>query len=72
VLCDFGVSRIVEEIVQATGVTTSGVAEGTLRWSAPEVISSDKPERFTAASDIWSFGCTGYEVSLNISNPFQE
>lgn len=61
-LCDFGISRIIEDALESTGFTTSGVVEGSLRWSAPEVVSNDEPTRFTQASDIWSFGCTGYEI----------
>lgn len=61
-LCDFGISRIVEEVLEPTGTTTSGVMEGTVRWSAPEVILGEERTRFIPASDVWSFGCTGYEI----------
>jgi serine/threonine protein kinase len=63
VLCDFGMSQIIEEELEPSGTTTSGVREGTLRWSAPEVVSGENPGRSIPASDVWSFGCTGYEVS---------
>jgi serine/threonine protein kinase len=63
VLCDFGLSQIVEEVLEPTGCTTTSTA-GSLRWDAPEVLASDAPTRLTPASDVWSFGCTGYEVSI--------
>lgn len=35
---------------------------GPLRWQAPELSSDDEPTKQT--SDVWSFGCTAFEVSI--------
>ena len=38
-----------------------------LRWLAPEII---KFQKFSTASDVWAFGCTLYEISMNGTLPF--
>ena len=74
-LTDFGLAKVIEELAGPTGNTTSMCA-GCVRWQAPELIwdtisdqgedtgDAPKPSSPTRASDIWSFGCTAYEVRL--------
>ena len=74
-LTDFGLAKVIEELAGPTGNTTSTFA-GCVRWQAPELIcgtrsdqvddtgDAPKPSSPTFASDIWSFGCTVYEVRL--------
>lgn len=66
ILSDFGLSIDVPE----PSVDTSG---GSLRWRAPELLfdAADDDSDWLAsapnvASDVWSFGCTAYEVGLCI------
>jgi serine/threonine protein kinase len=51
-LCDFGLSRIMEETYQ----TTAGSGRS-LRWKSPELIGEGEP-RETVHSDIYAFGMT--------------
>ena len=50
-----------QDLIGPTGYTPSNPEVGPLRWQAPEFLEDDtcKPGLF---SDIWSFGCTEYEV----------
>jgi serine/threonine protein kinase len=59
VVADFGVSFIGMTNV---GTTTSADFAGSVNWMAPELLTVDRPEP-TKESDMWSFGCTCYEVS---------
>ncbi|KZT20454.1 kinase-like protein [Neolentinus lepideus HHB14362 ss-1] len=68
VLSDFGLSRIVEDLVGPTGNTTS-TAGGTIRWMAPELVNAGEDifeVRPTLRSDVWSFGCTSYELMTGL------
>ncbi|EDR03980.1 uncharacterized protein LACBIDRAFT_306303 [Laccaria bicolor S238N-H82] len=72
-LTDFGLAKVIEELAGPTGNTTSSCA-GSVRWQAPELIfdtgsdqddymgDAPKPSSPTPASDVWSFGCTAYEI----------
>ncbi|KAG8892457.1 hypothetical protein FRB99_002696, partial [Tulasnella sp. 403] len=51
-LCDFGLSKVLDNA--PSGLTSSGLGAGTLRWMAPELLNGQKP---TTQSDIYSFGC---------------
>ncbi len=62
VICDFGLSQVIEEITRPEGLTVSNPSVGPLRWQAPELLEDDSPS--TQASDVWSFGCTALEVSI--------
>jgi serine/threonine protein kinase len=55
-LADFGISRIAM-IVNAPVERVLG----TTNWMAPELFS-DRSTLPTQKSDIWTFGCTCYEV----------
>ena len=58
-LCDFGLAKLV-------GSQTSGSRKGsgTLRWESPELLHGQTK---SAASDVWAFGMTIYEVCVQIS-----
>ncbi|KZV78773.1 kinase-like protein, partial [Exidia glandulosa HHB12029] len=56
-LCDFGLSRLLENS-QSTRQTG---AKGTLRWMAPELVLEDDA-RHTYSSDIWACGCLCIEA----------
>ena len=57
VLCDFGVSRFMEQ----GNLTTSEGFKGTLRWTSPEQLNSEKCIHSVSA-DVWSWGMTALEV----------
>jgi serine/threonine protein kinase len=41
------------------------MVQGSIRWQAPEIVLDDENNQklqLTFASDVWSFGCTAYEV----------
>jgi serine/threonine protein kinase len=70
VLSDFGLSKVIDELVTSTGNVTS-TQGGCVRWQAPELVvvgNADLDDQLTPArsvtrvSDVWSFGCTAYEV----------
>ena len=67
-LADFGLANLVDEdILRWTSIQTTGhQSSGTLRWQAPELIDppSDESVKATPASDIYSFACVCYEVSV--------
>lgn len=52
-ICDFGLSRVADAIVQLTG------GRGTVQWMAPEVIAH---EDYKNAADIYSFGVVLWEM----------
>ncbi|KAF9477392.1 kinase-like protein [Pholiota conissans] len=59
-LCDFGLSQVVEDLGRPAGLTMSNPSVGPLRWQAPELSCDDEPTKPT--SDVWSFGCTAFEL----------
>ncbi|KIM37613.1 hypothetical protein M413DRAFT_448407 [Hebeloma cylindrosporum] len=61
VLCDFGLSQVVEDLGRPTGFTLSNPDTGPVRWQAPEFLEGEV-EPATLASDVWSFGCTAFEL----------
>lgn len=66
VLTDFGLSKVIEDLVGSSGNTTNSI-DGSVRWQAPELVLDDDGEivRLTFSSDIWAFACTAYEVRLS-------
>ncbi|EJW71776.1 serine/threonine protein kinase [Wuchereria bancrofti] len=62
-IADFGLSRGVEGSVEQEYTTNGGKIP--VRWTAPEAITHRK---FTAASDVWSFGVVIWEVIYLIRN----
>lgn len=64
VICDFGLSQIIEDLMRPEGLTVSNPSVGPLRWQAPELLEDESPS--TQASDVWSFGCTALEVSISV------
>ncbi|KXN84112.1 Serine/threonine-protein kinase HT1 [Leucoagaricus sp. SymC.cos] len=64
-LADFGLSHVVMTVQD----TTQG-SEGSIRWMAPELLG-ERPTPPTRESDIWSFGCTCYEI-LTGNIPFHK
>lgn len=57
-IADFGLSRGLEGSAEQEYTTNGGKIP--VRWTAPEAITHRK---FTAASDVWSFGVVMWEVS---------
>ncbi|KAF8316461.1 kinase-like domain-containing protein, partial [Cantharellus anzutake] len=55
-ICDFGLSRILDD--NPTGLTSTVVGM-TLRFSAPELLHS---ERKTVETDVYAYGCACIEV----------
>ncbi|KAK1219764.1 hypothetical protein PQX77_017504 [Marasmius sp. AFHP31] len=56
-LSDFGMANVHHDL----STTTSGLAAGSARWMAPELIFSSGP-RATFASDMYSFGIVLWEI----------
>ncbi|PPR04154.1 hypothetical protein CVT24_010714 [Panaeolus cyanescens] len=61
VLCDFGLSNVIEGLGRPEGMTLSSPDFGPLRWQGPEFMDEDY-EQATLASDVWSYGCTAFEL----------
>ncbi|KDQ53397.1 hypothetical protein JAAARDRAFT_434477 [Jaapia argillacea MUCL 33604] len=53
-VCDFGLTRRVEKVATMTATPSGISALGHIRFSAPELFSSDQPTR---ASDVFAFAC---------------
>uniref|UniRef100_A0A0M3J689 receptor protein-tyrosine kinase n=1 Tax=Anisakis simplex TaxID=6269 RepID=A0A0M3J689_ANISI len=67
-IADFGLSRgLVEGSVEQEYTTNGGKIP--VRWTAPEAITHRK---FTAASDVWSFGVVMWEVCSFGERPYWE
>jgi serine/threonine protein kinase len=67
-LADFGLTTFAESQIVGWSTATAN-ATGTARWLAPELLApefdnNDNPGRTSLASDIYSFACVGYEVTL--------
>lgn len=62
-LCDFGLSKVIEDLGRPTGLTLSSPDVGPIRWQPPEFLE-DIDEPATLTSDVWSYGCTAFEVSF--------
>ncbi|KAG8970627.1 hypothetical protein FRC05_000563 [Tulasnella sp. 425] len=58
-LCDFGLSTLL--MVNPATMTMSTVGVGTVRWCAPELLTSNVPEK-TPASDVWAFAALALEI----------
>ncbi len=69
-LCDFGYSRTTWRHAISLGVT-DGPGFGTVPWMAPEMIYNDSntDTRKDIKCDIWSLGCTIFELLANM-NPY--
>lgn len=74
VLSDFGLSKVLDDLEGPSGNTTTTFA-GSVRWQAPELLFDGEDEDEdgkplpppvgpTLPADVWSFGCTIYEVGL--------
>ncbi|KAG8936920.1 hypothetical protein FRC02_010010 [Tulasnella sp. 418] len=58
-LCDFGLSKFIDDALHITGFTTTTRGGGTMRFLAPELLN-DCPR--SPKSDIWAFGCLVIQV----------
>ncbi len=63
-LCDFGLSRILDGL--PSGHTTS-MQGGTPRYLAPELVDPDDDVFPTTNSDVFAFACTCVQVGRIIS-----
>uniref|UniRef100_A0A0N4US78 receptor protein-tyrosine kinase n=1 Tax=Dracunculus medinensis TaxID=318479 RepID=A0A0N4US78_DRAME len=66
-IADFGLSRGLEGSIEQEYTTNGGKIP--VRWTAPEAITHRK---FTAASDVWSFGVVMWEVCSFGERPYWE
>ncbi|CAD6192041.1 unnamed protein product [Caenorhabditis auriculariae] len=64
-IADFGLSRGVEGTVEQEYTTNGGKIP--VRWTSPEAITHRK---FTASSDVWSFGVVVWEVCSYGERPY--
>uniref|UniRef100_A0A5S6QD80 receptor protein-tyrosine kinase n=1 Tax=Trichuris muris TaxID=70415 RepID=A0A5S6QD80_TRIMR len=64
-IADFGLSRVPTDSDEQTYTTKGGKIP--VRWTAPEAIAYRK---FTAASDVWSFGIVMWEVLSYGERPY--
>jgi serine/threonine protein kinase len=66
-ICDFGLTRIIQEEVD-TGMTTSTTHTGTARYLAYELVRNmGSPDANpTLATDIYALGCLGMEVGSEL------
>jgi len=61
-LSDFGLSQVIGDLVGPTGITPSTQA-GPIRWQSPEIVMDvSETSRPQLPGDVWSFGCTAYEL----------
>ncbi|PPR05804.1 hypothetical protein CVT26_010154 [Gymnopilus dilepis] len=60
-ICDFGLSKVLEDLGCPSGFSLSNPGIGPLRWLAPELMEDDEQPAIPA-SDVWSFGCTAFEL----------
>lgn len=60
-LCDFGLSRMIEETT--LWHTTATTAPGTIRWKAPELLSGEQ-RTVTKKADIYAYGMTCFVSSF--------
>ncbi|KAK7457133.1 hypothetical protein VKT23_010433 [Stygiomarasmius scandens] len=64
-LSDFGLAKVIEEICSPQPpeyiATLSDTGVGPIRWQAPELLKDDTSHP-QMPGDIWSFGCTNYEL----------
>ncbi|KAH7926547.1 kinase-like protein [Leucogyrophana mollusca] len=72
-IADFGLSIIAQDSNIHFTVTATSNGQGSLPWMAPELFDIVNPEqrRKSCASDIYAFGCVGYEIYAG-RPPFSE
>ncbi|KAH7924272.1 kinase-like protein [Leucogyrophana mollusca] len=72
-IADFGLSIIAEDSNIHFTVTATSNGQGSIPWMAPELFDHINPERRrkSCASDIYAFGCVGYEIYAG-RPPFSE
>jgi len=66
-VADFGLSRRVQTEDNTGDYYRSSSGVIPVRWTAPEGITS---QRFSSASDVWSFGITCVEIFLDGGRPY--
>ena len=66
-VADFGLSRIVEDTMRLYYRSQGGMVP--IRWTAPEALES---QRYSTASDVWSFGIVMCEVYTGGDMPYPD
>ncbi|KIM25686.1 hypothetical protein M408DRAFT_26013 [Serendipita vermifera MAFF 305830] len=64
-LCDFGLTRLVNDELE-TGLTTTTPHTGTLLYLAYELVRLTGKAIPTTATDVYAFGCLAYEFIYNL------
>ncbi|KAK7026371.1 kinase domain-containing protein [Favolaschia claudopus] len=70
-IADFGLSIIVNAMTLRLTTSTTANHRGTMRYNAPELFRLGDTGVKTFASDIYAFGCVGYEI-MTSQIPFRE
>lgn len=74
-IADFGLAKIIDSQA-STVVATSFNGKGTMRWQAPELLTTSRFEGetgdVTAKSDIYAFACLCLEASASSSSRCDE
>ena len=67
-LADFCLASARDSELILSSSTPNARVAGTLRWQAPELLNYEaENSRSSFASDVYSFGCVGYEVGTKFS-----
>ncbi|KAG8962470.1 hypothetical protein FRC03_004215 [Tulasnella sp. 419] len=61
-ICDFGMSKFIDDALHITGFTTTAAGGGSARFLCPELLNDGEK---TTMTDIWAFGCVVIQVMLD-------
>jgi serine/threonine protein kinase len=69
-ICDFGMSKVIEDVTDKSASATLTAIEGSARWLAPELIEGSTPSP-TKASDVYSFAMAMLEL-VTTKRPYSD